>query len=376
MRVPWRRFGSLVALALVASPAACASSSAGTTEPSPTLLTVTPSTFDGNVVCGDFPGAWKTYVATLIDVTDEENPFVLASSPPVPCTMPVAFGWVVPGHRYVAEIDGYDRSGLQPFGFPSSGNRQMVDSDTQEPVEPQWRTQCGKPPADAGTPDGGELEASFEPTTAQLQTNVVVRDCAEFAAAGTGETALLLDLATVRGSLACGTDPGQIARLRVIPESPALEAIEPKCDAAFPIDVEPDQTYGFRVEAFEAGAPMPRWAARCEGRSEPGVTLPASCNTLSERGGLRIDVDDLLEAAGAECGEQVVHYRVALLGKGLSSGIVSCSADASFNGLEPAAYQAAADGLDASGATVFSAWCTGAVKPATTTTMSCQVSTD
>jgi|GEM_PF-3454852 len=78
---------------------------------------VLPSTFAGDVVCGSFPIAWKTYVARLTDVT-QSLPFAPGWSDPVPCLRPVSFSWGIPGHQHTAETKAYDRDDIEPaLGF-------------------------------------------------------------------------------------------------------------------------------------------------------------------------------------------------------------------------------------------------------------------
>jgi hypothetical protein len=410
MLVTWRRWlKASAAIVLVGLSVACSSSSGSSSEPSPTLVTVAPSTFGQGVVCGEFPGAWKTYVATLTDVTDPAKPFVLPSSNPVPCTMPVSFAWVIPDHKYTAQVEGYDRSDLVPAGGLSSGSPHMVDPSTLEDVEPRWKTQCGVTmtiETDAGVPTDADTEAGTDadteagadadteagdadagaeaeaatntgPTTAVLQTNVLVQYCdglRELLPSG-DETGILLDLATVHGDLVCGEQPGDIARLKVIPEDPSLSPENGTCDETFTYaPLVEDRTYRFRVEAFEATGATAKWASTCEARTKKGITLPALCNTLSDRGALRIDIDALVAAAAHTCSaEDVVSYRAVLLGSSLGTTPLSCNTDALFNALAPAAYQAVVEGFDAEGEQVFDAFCSGAVKSAATTTMDCEV---
>jgi len=146
----------------------------------PTLIAVSPQDFLGDVPCSDAAGAMRSYVATLIDVsqelgTDAEHvtEFRLPSAGPVSCKDTVAFRFVAAGHRYVAEIAGYDRDPgeqLKPF---EPGSAVMRDSD-RNVVEPRWTTSCGRVAlvrnavADAGTDaaleDGAaDAEAGNEP---------------------------------------------------------------------------------------------------------------------------------------------------------------------------------------------------------------------
>ncbi len=67
-----------------------------------------------NVVCADLPGAMQSYVVTFTDYgpADTSNaafPITLASSPPTPCSQRVTYTQGIIGHRYVADVDGYEQ---------------------------------------------------------------------------------------------------------------------------------------------------------------------------------------------------------------------------------------------------------------------------
>ncbi|HEX2878733.1 MAG TPA: hypothetical protein VHO25_04275, partial [Polyangiaceae bacterium] len=135
----------------------CDDSSGGNPiPPPPTMIVVDPEQFDTAVACVAAPGAMRLYVATLFDVTDDSDSVPqLASSPPTPCTIPVGFGYVEPGRKYRAEVDGYDVDNLEPL---TAGNRLLQHEDTGELVAPRWRASCGNPLLDGqGTGDGGNL---------------------------------------------------------------------------------------------------------------------------------------------------------------------------------------------------------------------------
>ena len=365
MSSSWRPSSRVSVLLLTAFCAACSSSSGESVEPSPTLVTVAPSTFGQGVLCGDFPGAWKSYVATLTDVTDPARPFVLASSNPVPCSMPVSFSWVIPGNKYVAEIDGYEQSNLVSYGGVSSGSRHMVDLATGQDVKPRWQTVCGK-----------ETEgAESEPTTAFLQSNVVVRDCSPLVdlQPGTTKTGITLDLSSTLGSLSCGEDAGQVGSFSVWTEEMSFSDVA--CDEVLSFaPVEGGKTYRFRVEAFEGGSSAARWATWCEVRAQAGVVLPAMCDPLSSQGALRVDIASILTAANHVCSDQdIVSYRAVVVGGALTTGDKSCSAPAVFSGLEPSSYQVLVDAFDASGQERVNAFCEGTVQVGLTVDASCQV---
>ena len=111
--------------------------SGGTTGPTtPTLVAVSPLDFAGDIPCADAPGAMRSYVVTLFDLGTAEEPqdaFALPSSvvrqsdggfAPARCESATAFSFVIPGHRYDAEVEVYDRDDLRSLG---AGSRQLVD---------------------------------------------------------------------------------------------------------------------------------------------------------------------------------------------------------------------------------------------------------
>ena len=122
-----RRTGWLVLPALFALPfaAACVGTTDTGTTTSSTLvgqpiIEIDPATFLGatpGLLCADVPGAMRSYVVTFNDLgpLDEngdpawQNQVVLSSSDPTPCSQRVAFTNGVAGHRYTAEIDGYEQ---------------------------------------------------------------------------------------------------------------------------------------------------------------------------------------------------------------------------------------------------------------------------
>ncbi|HTQ05660.1 MAG TPA: hypothetical protein VMI54_17480, partial [Polyangiaceae bacterium] len=152
----------------------------------PTQIGVTPSDFLGNVPCATTDGALRSYVATVFDVEyqpdgapvtsddvakgdaivttgddytaiDVPTPtcagdatpgpqpratvgFALPSSAPTDCQSTVAFSRVIDGHRYRAEVDGYDRADLVPL---TPGAPILVDPTTGARVDPTWQWSCG-----------------------------------------------------------------------------------------------------------------------------------------------------------------------------------------------------------------------------------------
>lgn len=143
-----------------------------------TLVGVDPDDFMAAGACGV---TVMRYVATLRDVSGSDAaidaqlraqlitsgisavPFVVASSPPTPCDQAIVFGNVVAYHAYDAELDGYDRSDIEPQYAGSSA--MLAEGDY---VAPRWTASChGWTDADGGVQPG----YSYPNMTANL------RDC-------------------------------------------------------------------------------------------------------------------------------------------------------------------------------------------------------
>ena len=379
-----------VASIMVAACCACTSSGSGSSYSTPTLVTVSPAAFGRGVLCAGLPGAWKSYVATLTDVTFPDKPFVLASSNPTPCTMPVSFSWVVPGHKYIADIDGYEQDGLVSFGGYSSGSRHVVDQAGEE-VVPRWKTSCGKSfrggehdagaDADSAESPGGDVDDDvvLNPTTSYRQSNVIVAGCAPLSemVSGDTETGLVVDLSTVRGALSCGTEPGQVASYRVVPAEPSLVAVDAACDESLIFSpVESGKVYRFFVEAYESGSVGPRWATTCERRPASGVVLPASCDLLSSQGALRVNIGDVLSQVSLECAnDDIASYRASVVGTSSATPDLSCAEPAMFHRLKPASYQVLVDAFDAAGRERMNAFCVGSVRVGVVSDVDCWAKT-
>jgi hypothetical protein len=358
----------------------CTDTSTGTaTIASPTLVTVDPAEFRGGLLCGDFPGAWKTYVATLTDVTDPANPAVLASSRPVPCAMSVSFAFVVTGHYYTTDIDGYDRSDITPVGGASSGSREMVDG-LGSPVAPRWRTSCGKAAeqADAGSAEAeagtqpASSDAGAQPTESWTMMNIIVRHCGQLKDVGpAGPTGVALDLKKIRGETGCG-DGAAIEGFRVVPTNSSLPTRTAGCDDSVQYDSLAGATYDFRVEGLKGGVAV--LATRCSAASREGIIMPASCDPLTSRGGLQVRIGPLLEAAQLQCAEgQVVSYRGVLVGSGDAPTEAGCDRDMLFTHLDSGPHTVLVDLLGASGIVQASAVCEGTTQPAQSVQARCDV---
>ncbi len=168
MRAAFQFLGFSLGLAALA----CGSSSTSTTTITrPRLVAVSPEDFLGDLGCGEDPGQVQSYVATLFDVTPlasgaaPDPGYQLPSSPPTSCSLPATFSFVVAGHRYLAQVDGYDQP---PLGQPTHGGnhrpaalepvapgaRLQRDSSSGERVSPRWVATCSAYPPSA-TMDGG-----------------------------------------------------------------------------------------------------------------------------------------------------------------------------------------------------------------------------
>jgi hypothetical protein len=126
---------------------ACGSSGSAGARVNPTYVEVDPAEFTTEVPCAPSDGGLRWYVATLIDVTPDENGeplgFRLPSSPPTECARSVFFSGVVSSgrtqgvphraHRYTAEIEGYTQAALRPT---HEGSRVMTSAGRA--AEPGW----------------------------------------------------------------------------------------------------------------------------------------------------------------------------------------------------------------------------------------------
>jgi hypothetical protein len=258
----------------------------------PTLIEVAPSAFLGTVPCLSGEGSMSRYVATLVDTTDEAEPFVLPSSPPIPCNSAVGFSLVVPGHTYAAEVDGYDRDDLEPI---APGVRDLVDPTTRELVTPRWTTVCGGRPADQ--------------VIAVAEVERVISGCALLTDSSPPSDvgAARIDTGDVLGSLSCGDEEGAVARVeaRVAGVTSSVT-----CGEAIEVSgLSADAATRIELAAFEEGATNPRWGALCTATPVAGVTAPADCATLSDRGAIEIDLPALLEGASLAC-DEVLELRI------------------------------------------------------------------
>jgi hypothetical protein len=175
-------------------------------EPPPTVVVVDPAQFLGSVPCLDAPGGMRRYVATLVDVSPlaglDAGELTLPSSEPTSCIQAVHFSRVTPGRRYVADIDGYDRTDIRP---QAPGSRIQVDTSGAY-VAPRWTTSCGRLEA---RPDGGATDPSLPvpPEGGVPDASVPVPDAGDAATDASGDAAPTAD-AGASGDAAPRTDAG------------------------------------------------------------------------------------------------------------------------------------------------------------------------
>jgi hypothetical protein len=151
----------------------CSSSTVDTTViVRPELVAVSPDDFLGALKSAEASQV-QSYVATLFDVSPEADGdvpdpgFQLASSPATSYLLPVAFSFVITSHRYLAQVEVYDRapqSGAADAKTDASDKLNIVPSsdggrlqfDTSGAlVTPLAHITCGGYPASPG--DGGSF---------------------------------------------------------------------------------------------------------------------------------------------------------------------------------------------------------------------------
>ncbi len=256
----------------------CSDSRGGKRNDNPTLVAVEPDAFLGDVPCLSSPGAMRRYVATLEDVTGDLggedadiDSFVLPSSPPVSCVVPVAFGFVVPDHRYVADVQGYDRTDLVPL---APGSPVMLTTDSGEVVEPRWTTSCGR-----------QNQGTDTAVIAYDRVTIFVRACEPLTdhLEGGSTTGVTVALADALGDLDCGAEPGSVDRFEVTLDGADEAPREASCEEAVTFEgLTAEATYTFTVAAFEADGTAAAWETTCFRTTEPGAIVPAHCDPLVE----------------------------------------------------------------------------------------------
>lgn len=299
------------ALALFVGCSNDSASTAGVTHP--TMIEIAPEQFRGAVPCaanGSEAGL-KRYVATLIDPNDDgsggaggaapdeqaagalnADDFALPSSEPTSCLAGVGFGFIVPGRRYIARIQGFDREDLSSR---APGSSLVVDAEGN-PVAPRWTAEC-------------------DATIAVEETIVRAKRCTSFVAADPAAPGSMhVRFASLLGDLKCGDGPGEVATVTVTPTNAEGDSKTAACeDGELVLDFDSNQSVTAKIEAFSAGSVEPLAGSKCTARILPEANVVAECAALSQDGLLRIDLPGALELLGLECAE-VTDVRVQALG--------------------------------------------------------------
>jgi hypothetical protein len=300
----------------------------------PTLVSVDPAALPGGVPCANADGALRSYVGTVFDVEyetdgslvsssdpdlvgtggapDQEaasqdpdlagfcpadatpgtaprsaNGFALPSSGPTDCRTPVAFSRVVDGHRYRAEVEGYDRPGLVPL---VAGGRVMVDPTTGERIAPRWKWRCG----------------DTCPENALAYLNRTLADCTlePGSVIPSGGSSVVVALAGGAGAPACGEDAGTLDHYSVSYEnaSGVTTRAQAPCGGQIRLDDVPERgTLKLSVLAYEAGNAEATWGTTCSATLIAGLTVNAVCAPLIGEGALDLAPAAALSALGYGC---------------------------------------------------------------------------
>jgi hypothetical protein len=273
----------------------------------PTYIEVDPAEFENDVACASSGGNLRWYVATLVDVTPDQDgkplDFRLPSSPPTNCSESVFFSGVVAqgftlgvwheAHRYVAEIEGYRESSLRP---QHEGSRVMTSGG--KTVDPDWVGSCGSAKSsldpllgvDAGSsdaPDAGFETHFLGPAMPFPSQTVTIHGCSLTSlAASSDETRIAVDISSALGQLECGNEPGQVARFEAT-LGDEVRAADCGKTALFR-NVPAENFVEFEVVAFtsssfaDGGAAEPEaaWTTTCYQKAALGQQLVARCDPL------------------------------------------------------------------------------------------------
>lgn len=281
----------------------------------PTRIVVDPADFLGTTPCQPAPGAMRSYQVTLFDVTEDlpgqDGPFALPTSGFAPCEVPIAFQFVVPGHRYIARVAGFTQA-PDALRQSSPGAPGALDADGQI-VPPRWTTTChGSPEALAlalgsgdsqsglggaggiGGASGDEVELG---ALAVINAQVPVRGCEPLTDLGDSPTGVVISLSSALVGLSCGDGADQVSSFSV--EGPGISGeLQAACgDEVLVAPLPPNTDVEFQVIASAAASSDPNglggsagspsteapstWLTRCRARTTSGVLVPASCDPLT-----------------------------------------------------------------------------------------------
>jgi hypothetical protein len=360
----------------------------------PTLVEVRPEEFLGAVVCRDAPGAMRRYVATAYDLgpepdegeedvrpgcndgaggaagTDEpvdeaDKGFALPSSTikrgedlasAIPCTQRVGFSRIVEGHRYWAEVEGYDRDDLVAL---EPGTRILYDQVSGVRVPPRWTTRCSwcNPVTGLGS----------------IVRTIGTCDPLEDAMPSTG-TLIIVGVEGALDGLDCGSADGEVERFEVTP--PGGAAVGAACGETVTLTgLETGGTITFPLRAFAAGASEAGWGTTCVAEAIAGVTTTATCLPLTSEGALEVDPMEALAALGLECDAATWSELLVEMTDGDSDerhiAPSDCSRSVVFQGRPSGAATARATARLTDGTRSSAALCTGTVVPGDTARATC-----
>lgn len=301
----------------------CGNKGQGSEFSRPTLVSVDPAYLE-DAHCGDRPGQVRGYVATLWDTTPfasapappqsdceltcglydretydfvesvtrqeceamAEDPstipagryvlwtspcdwFQLPSSELVDCKVPVGFSFVALGHEYVARVEGYDRTDLEPL---AKGSPVMTDPESGAVVPPSWVWACTHPAVAVHNWDNPLVDCQLlrAPSDAQTPTSIEV------------------DTSALLGDLECGDAPSRVATLEVRLDPDAPVAIDVACDETVSFTELADgsplvagATYSLEVAAYTTGSDEPAWETTCFADTVSGVSVAVRCSPLT-----------------------------------------------------------------------------------------------
>ena len=339
------KFPSLVAAFLLSPLVACSTDTTAATSVVATSVGVDPLDFLGTVPCTGQSGSARDYVVTI---TDDTTGLVLAPSRPISCAVPVAFENVVVGHTYSAEI-------------------QVFDADPASGAAARWTTTCGS----GGV---GAAEVFTDQRT-------FIKNCIPLTGSGVGTTSVSVDASALAASLGCSNDGGKgVEKLRVTSIGAGLAGQTIGCGqppVVADTDIVPAKLYTFRVEALEAGATTPRWAASCSATAKEGIQVAASCEALSDVGFIRIDIAKVVADAGLVCAasgpDAVGSYDVTFDDppSSVKASTISCKNEAVLGPFERGSHAGEIFLRTSVGASKAHAICFASVAPNATATADC-----
>lgn len=356
-----RRWHGVVFAGLLLGGAACAQDSTTTSSfDVPTEIAISPPDFLGGVRCSPFEGGARSYVVTLLqwDSLDDDEPFVVGSSKPAPCSVELGFRTFVNAERlYSAEIDVYQEPAeeLEPAGGDNTGARRMLRGG--EPVVPRWRTQCGGGPSTATLPI--------------VDRKSFIRPCDPLEAAVDAPTQLTFAPSDVLGETPCDVAPSLSLEVDLgevtVPDELACDA-EPLV-----VPLAPDSNTTLYVTATFLADGLLRGTS-CTFRSAPGVTVGPTCAELARTGSLTLDPQALTAADDTLLCPPGGFFQVLEEGTPLNPVPLPCGQAAALAGLEPGPRVLELRFSDANGASTEAlATCTALIEPGRDSAGVCEV---